>query len=588
MRASRYLIATQKETPADAEIISHQLMLRAGMIRKLAAGLYTWLPMGLRTLRKVERIVREEMDKSGAQEVLMPAVQPAELWEESGRWTQYGGELLRMKDRHGRDFCFGPTHEEVITDLIRNEISSYKELPANFYQVQTKFRDERRPRFGVMRAREFLMKDAYSFHLNPESLNETYQLMHHTYCAIFDRFGLDYRAVQADSGAIGGSASHEFHVLASSGEDDIVFSTDSDYAANIEKAEAVAPSGTRPAPAEEMKEVATPDQKTIEAVSALLGIDPTRTVKTLLVKAEADDDGNSGLVALVLRGDHTLNEIKAENLAGVAEPLTMATDEEIEQAVGCKAGSIGPVKLNLPVIVDRSAAHLADFVCGANREGFHLTGVNGERDVALDRVEDLRNVVEGDPSPDGKGTLEIRRGIEVGHIFKLGNKYSTAMNATVLDENGKTVTMEMGCYGLGVSRVVAAAIEQNHDENGIIWPDAIAPFQVAIVTLNAHKSPTVAEAGEKLYEQLRQAGYDVLLDDRKERPGVKFADMELIGIPHRFVVSERGLAAGTLEYKGRRDAEKQDVPVAEALPFLGNASPRKGLEPHARRRRANL
>ena len=577
MRASRYLIATQKETPADAEIISHQLMLRAGMIRKLAAGLYTWLPMGLRTLRKVERIVREEMDKSGAQEVLMPAVQPAELWEESGRWTQYGGELLRMKDRHGRDFCFGPTHEEVITDLIRNEISSYKELPANFYQVQTKFRDERRPRFGVMRAREFLMKDAYSFHLNPESLNETYQLMHHTYCAIFDRFGLDYRSVQADSGAIGGSASHEFHVLASSGEDDIVFSTDSDYAANIEKAEAVAPSGTRPAPAEEMKEVATPDQKTIEAVSALLGIDPTRTVKTLLVKAEADADGNSGLVALVLRGDHTLNEIKAENLAGVAEPLTMATDEEIEQAVGCKAGSIGPVKLNLPVIVDRSAAHLADFVCGANREGFHLTGVNWERDVALDRVEDLRNVVEGDPSPDGKGTLEIRRGIEVGHIFKLGNKYSTAMNATVLDENGKTVTMEMGCYGLGVSRVVAAAIEQNHDENGIIWPDAIAPFQVAIVTLNAHKSPTVAEAGEKLYEQLRQAGYDVLLDDRKERPGVKFADMELIGIPHRFVVSERGLAAGTLEYKGRRDAEKQDVPVAEALPFLVNASPRKGL-----------
>ncbi len=577
MRASRYLIATQKETPADAEIISHQLMLRAGMIRKLAAGLYTWLPMGLRTLRKVERIVREEMDKSGAQEVLMPAVQPAELWEESGRWTQYGGELLRMKDRHGRDFCFGPTHEEVITDLIRNEISSYKELPANFYQVQTKFRDERRPRFGVMRAREFLMKDAYSFHLHPESLNETYQLMHHTYCAIFDRFGLDYRAVQADSGAIGGSASHEFHVLASSGEDDIVFSTDSDYAANIEKAEAVAPSGTRPAPAEEMKEVATPDQKTIEAVSALLGIDPTRTVKTLLVKAEADEDGNSGLVALVLRGDHTLNEIKAENLAGVAEPLTMATDEEIEQAVGCKAGSIGPVKLNLPVIVDRSAAHLADFACGANREGFHLTGVNWERDVALDRVEDLRNVVEGDPSPDGKGTLEIRRGIEVGHIFKLGNKYSTAMNATVLDENGKTVTMEMGCYGLGVSRVVAAAIEQNHDENGIIWPDAIAPFQVAIVTLNAHKSPTVAEAGEKLYEQLRQAGYDVLLDDRKERPGVKFADMELIGIPHRFVVSERGLAAGTLEYKGRRDAEKQDVPVAEALPFLVNASPRKGL-----------
>ena len=577
MRASRYLIATQKETPADAEIISHQLMLRAGMIRKLAAGLYTWLPMGLRTLRKVERIVREEMDKNGAQEVLMPAVQPAELWEESGRWAQYGGELLRMKDRHGRDFCFGPTHEEVITDLIRNELSSYKELPANFYQIQTKFRDERRPRFGVMRAREFIMKDAYSFHINAESLNETYESMHRTYCAIFDRFGLDYRAVHADSGAIGGNASHEFHVLASSGEDDIVFSTESDYAANIEKAEALAPSGKRPAPAEDVKEVATPDQKTIESVSAFLGIDATRTVKTLLVKAEADEDGTSGLIALVLRGDHTLNEIKAENLPGVAEPLAMATDEEIEQAIGCKPGSIGPVNLSIPVIVDRSAAHLADFVCGANREGFHLTGVNWERDAALERVEDIRNVVEGDPSPDGKGILEIRRGIEVGHIFKLGNKYSAAMNATVLDENGKSVIMDMGCYGLGVSRVVAAAIEQNHDDNGIIWPDAIAPFQVAIVTLNAQKSPTVAEAGEKLYEQLRQAGYDVLLDDRKERPGVKFADMELIGIPHRFVVSERGLAAGTLEYKGRRDAEKQDVPVAEALPFLVNASPRKGL-----------
>ncbi len=568
MRASRYLIATQKETPADAEIISHQLMLRAGMIRKLAAGLYTWLPMGLRTLRKVERIVREEMDKSGAQEVLMPAVQPAELWEESGRWTQYGGELLRMKDRHGRDFCFGPTHEEVITDLIRNEISSYKELPANFYQVQTKFRDERRPRFGVMRAREFLMKDAYSFHLNAESLNETYELMHRTYCAIFDRFGLDYRAVQADSGAIGGSASHEFHVLASSGEDDIVFSTGSDYAANIEKAEAVAPSGTRPAPVEEMKEVATPDQKTIDAVSQLLGIDATRTVKTLLVKAEADEDGSSGLVALVLRGDHTLNEIKAENLAGVAEPLTMATDEEIEQAVGCKPGSIGPVNLNVPVIVDRSAAHLADFVCGANREGFHLTGVNWERDAALERVEDLRNVVEGDPSPDGKGTLEIRRGIEVGHIFKLGNKYSTAMNATVLDENGKTVIMDMGCYGLGVSRVVAAAIEQNHDESGIIWPNAIAPFQVALVPMNAHKSQRVREESERLYQTLTAAGLDVLLDDRDTRPGVKFADLELMGVPHRLVIGDRGLDNGELEYKGRRDSEATMIPADKIVDFL--------------------
>ncbi|KEF32165.1 Prolyl-tRNA synthetase [Marinobacter nitratireducens] len=577
MRASRYLIATQKETPADAEIISHQLMLRAGMIRKLAAGLYTWLPMGLRTLRKVERIVREEMDKSGAQEVLMPAVQPAELWEESGRWTQYGGELLRMNDRHGREFCFGPTHEEVITDLIRNELSSYKQLPANFYQIQTKFRDERRPRFGVMRAREFIMKDAYSFHLNGESLNETYDVMHRTYCAIFDRLGLDYRPVQADSGAIGGNASHEFHVLASSGEDDIAFSTESDYAANIEKAEALAPAGDRPAPSEALTEVSTPDQRTIDAISEFLGIDATRTVKTLMVKAEADEGEEAGLVALILRGDHTLNEIKAENLAGVAEPLTMATDEEIEKAAGCKPGSIGPVNLNVPIIVDRSAAHLADFVCGANKDDFHLTGVNWERDVPLTRVEDLRNVVEGDASPDGKGTLEIRRGIEVGHIFKLGNKYSQAMNATVLDENGKNAIMEMGCYGIGVSRIVAASIEQNHDDKGIIWPDAIAPFEVSIVTLNGHKSPAVAEAAEKLYEQLRQAGYDVLLDDRNERPGVKFADMELIGIPHRFVVSDRGLKAGTLEYKGRRDADKQDIPVEEALSFLIKTSPRKGL-----------
>ena len=577
MRASRYLIATQKETPADAEIISHQMMLRAGMIRKLASGLYSWLPMGLRVLRKVERIVREEMDKSGAQEVLMPAVQPAELWQESGRWEQYGGELLRMNDRHGRDFCFGPTHEEVITDLIRNELKSYKELPANFYQIQTKFRDERRPRFGVMRAREFIMKDAYSFHVNAESLNDTYQVMHRTYCAIFDRLGLDYRPVEADSGAIGGSASHEFHVLASSGEDAIVFSTDSDYAANIEKAEAVAPAGDRSSPSEEMAEVATPEQRTIEAVATFLNVDASRCAKTLLVKAEEDDNGHSGLIALILRGDHTLNEIKAENLPDVAEPLTMATDEEIEQVVGCKAGSIGPVNLTVPVIVDRSAAHMVDFVCGANKEGHHLTGVNWERDVALSRAEDLRDVVEGDPSPDGKGTLEIRRGIEVGHIFKLGNKYSKAMNATVLDENGKSAILEMGCYGIGVSRIVASSIEQNHDDKGIIWPDAIAPFEVAIVTLNGHKSPSVMAAGEKLYEQLRQAGFDVLLDDRNERPGVKFADMELIGIPHRFVVSERGLTAETLEYKGRRDEDKQDIPLAEALPFLISASPRNGL-----------
>ncbi|MBC7192108.1 proline--tRNA ligase [Marinobacter sp.] len=577
MRASRYLIATQKETPADAEIISHQLMLRAGLIRKLASGLYTWLPAGLKVLRKVEKIVREEMDRSGAQEVLMPAIQPAELWQESGRWALYGGELLRIHDRHGREFCFGPTHEEVITDLVRNELKSYKQLPANFYQIQTKFRDERRPRFGVMRAREFLMKDAYSFHLDTDSLNETYQVMHRTYCAIFDRLGLDYRAVQADSGAIGGNASHEFHVLASSGEDDIVFSTGSDYAANIEKAEAVAPAGERAAPTEQLEEIATPDQKTITEVSEFLGISAGRTVKTLVVKGEEDDQGQSGLIALVLRGDHTLNDIKAGNLAGVAEPLAMATDEEIKAATGCEPGSLGPVGLKLPVIVDRSAAHLADFVCGANKNGHHLKGVNWERDLPLPRVEDIRNVVEGDPSPDGQGTLEIRRGIEVGHIFKLGNKYSQAMNATVLDENGKSTLLEMGCYGIGVSRIVAAAIEQNHDEQGIIWPEAIAPFEVALVTLNAHKSEVVRETGDKLYEQLRQAGFDVILDDRNERPGVKFADMELMGIPHRIVVSERGLKAGTLEYKGRRDADKQDIPLEQALSFLLQASPRNGL-----------
>ncbi len=574
MRASRYLIATKKETPADAEIISHQLMLRAGMIRKLASGLYTWLPLGLRVLRKVERIVREEMDRSGAQEVLMPAVQPAELWQESGRWEQYGGELLRMQDRHGRDFCFGPTHEEVITDLVRNELKSYKELPANFYQIQTKFRDERRPRFGIMRAREFLMKDAYSFHLNAESLDETYQVMHRTYCAIFDRLGLDYRPVQADSGAIGGNASHEFHVLASSGEDAIVFSTDSEYAANIEKAEAATPAGERPGPTQPMTEVSTPGQRTIEAVSQFLNMPAHQSVKTLLVHGEASDDSSQGLVALILRGDHSLNEIKAENLTGVAEPLTMATDEEIKLATGCSPGSIGPVNLSVPVIVDRSAAHLADFVCGANKDDFHLTGVNWLRDVELARIEDLRNVVEGDPSPDGKGTLEIRRGIEVGHIFKLGNKYSQAMNATVLDENGKTAIVEMGCYGLGVSRIVAAAIEQNFDDRGILWPDAIAPFEVVVVTLNAHKSPDVMAAGEKLYAELTQAGFDVLLDDRNERPGVKFADMELVGIPHRVVISDRGVAAGTLEYKGRKDADKQDLPLAEIVPFLVNASPR--------------
>ncbi len=568
MRASRFLIATLKETPADAEIISHQLMLRAGLIRKLASGLYSWLPMGLRVLRKVERIVREEMDRSGAQEVLMPAVQPAELWQESGRWEMYGGELLRLRDRHNRDFCFGPTHEEVITDIIRNEIKSYKQLPANFYQIQTKFRDERRPRFGVMRAREFLMKDAYSFHVGAASLDETYQVMYDAYSRIFTRLGLDFRAVQADSGAIGGNASHEFHVLADSGEDSIAFSTAGTYAANVELAEAVPDVNERPAPSRDMAEVATPDQHTIEEVARFLEVDTRQTLKTLIVKGAADEDGNQPLVALVLRGDHSLNEIKACKLLDVPEPLVMAEDGEIRAAVGCGIGSIGPANLGIRCVVDRSAAVTADFVCGANRDGYHLTGANWDRDFPLPEVTDLREVVEGDPSPDGNGTLEIKKGIEVGHVFKLGRKYSQAMNATVLDDAGKAAVLEMGCYGIGVSRVVAAAIEQNFDDRGIIWPVPIAPFQIAVVPLNARKSPTVVEASEKLYDQLRQAGYDVFLDDRDERPGVKFADMELIGIPHRLVVSDRGLQGGTFEYKGRRDAESENVPVADILAFM--------------------
>lgn len=570
MRASRFLIATLKETPADAEVISHQLMMRAGMIRKLAAGLYTWLPMGLKVLRKVENIVREEMDKSGAQEVLMPAVQPAELWEESGRWQQYGGELLRIKDRHDRDFCVGPTHEEVITDLIRNELKSYKQLPANFYQIQTKFRDERRPRFGIMRAREFLMKDAYSFHLNQASLDETYQVMHATYTRIFTRLGLDFRAVQADSGSIGGSSSHEFHVLAQSGEDDIAFSTDSDFAANIEMAEAVPTVSERPAPTQSMEKVSTPDQKTIEEVSAFLNIAPSQTIKTLVVNGIPDEKGQCPLVALVLRGDHTLNEIKAEKLANVASPLTMATEAEIEQVIGCKPGSIGPVNITIPVIVDRSAALLADFVCGANEDGFHYAGVNWARDANISDIADLRNVVNGDPSPDGKGTLVIKRGIEVGHIFKLGKKYSEAMNANVLDENGRATIMEMGCYGIGVSRVVASAIEQNHDEKGILWPESIAPFHIAVVPLNAQKSELVASTGEDIYAQLQSKGLDVLLDDRNERPGVKFADMELIGIPHRIVISDRGLAQGEVEYKGRKDSDSQNIALSDLMAFLAD------------------
>lgn len=562
MRTSNFLLATIKETPSDAEIISHQLMLRAGMIRKLASGLYSWLPLGLRVLRNVEKIVREELNRAGAQEVLMPAVQPAELWKESGRWDQFGPELLRFHDRHHREFAIGPTHEEIITDLIRHDIRSYKQLPANFYQIQTKFRDEVRPRFGIMRAREFLMKDAYSFHLDQASLEKTYQVMYDTYSRIFSRMGLEFRPVLADTGAIGGSGSHEFHVLADSGEDAIAFSTDSDYAANIEKAEAITPGGERPAPGSEMTEVDTPDQHTIEEVSAFLKVAPQQILKTLLVKGSDDN-----IVALVLRGDHELNEIKAEKLPQLESPFCFATDEEIRQAAGCSAGSIGPVGLDIPMVVDHSAAAVADYVCGANSDGKHLTGVNWGRDLPEPEVADIRNVVEGDPSPDGKGTLTIKRGIEVGHIFQLGTKYSEAMNATVLDENGKAVVMTMGCYGIGVSRVVAAAIEQNHDDRGIIWPEAIAPFQLVLCPINMQKSQRLREAAEKIYSELQGMGIDVLFDDRGERPGVMFADMELIGIPHRIVLSDRGLDAGTFEYKGRTDADKQDLPL-DQLPEI--------------------
>ncbi len=564
MRTSQFLISTLKETPADATVVSHQLMLRAGLIRNLASGLYTWMPFGLRVLRKVENIVREEMDRAGAIEVLMPAVQPAELWEESGRYAQYGPELLRLKDRHERPFVFGPTHEEVITDLARREIRSYKQLPVNFYQIQTKLRDEIRPRFGIMRAREFLMKDAYSFHLGRDSLQETYDAMYRAYCAIFDRLGLQYRAVLADAGAIGGTGSQEFHVLADSGEDAIAYSTTGSYAANIEKAEALAPAEQAPPATRAMEPVDTPGQHSIEEVSTFLNVAPSQTLKTLIVQGA--EPGT--LVALVLRGDHELNTIKAQNLPEVAEPLLMADDAAIRTACGCAPGSLGPVGLELPVIADRAAACLADFVCGANREGVHLAGVNWGRDARFLRAEDIRNVVPGDPSPDGDGTLDICRGIEVGHIFQLGTKYSEAMQCTVLGEDGREQVMTMGCYGIGVSRVVAAAIEQNHDAAGIIWPTAIAPFEVALVPLMAHKSELVRDTAEKLYGELLAAGFDVLMDDRTERPGVKFADLELIGIPHRLVISERGLQAGTLEYKARGAEGTEDVPADGALDFL--------------------
>jgi len=563
MRLSSFPLSTLKETPADAEIVSHQLMLRAGMLRKQAAGVYSWLPAGLRVLRKVEAIIREEMNRAGALELLMPAVQPAELWQESGRWEKYGPELLRLSDRHARDFCFGPTHEEVITDIARHELRSYKQLPVNYYQIQTKFRDEIRPRFGIMRAREFLMKDAYSFHIDQASLEETYRVMYAAYSRIFTRLGLDFRPVQADTGAIGGNVSHEFHVLADSGEDAIAFASDSDYAANVELAEAVPPAGERPGPGMDMQAVDTPGRHTIAEVCEYLDCRPDACLKTLLVQGTGDE-----VVALVLRGDHELNIIKAEKLHPVASPLQFATDAQIRAAAGCSAGSLGPVGLDIPVIVDHAAAQLADFTCGANRDGQHLTGVNWGRDLPEPLVADLRNVVPGDPSPDGRGTLSIARGIEVGHIFQLGTRYSEAMQASVLDEQGKEVPMIMGCYGIGVSRIVAAAIEQNHDERGMIWPPAIAPWQVAVLPMNMKKSVRVREAAEALYDELCAAGFEVLLDDRPIRPGVMFSDMELLGIPCRVVVGEKNLDEGLLEYRGRRDPDSQNVARESIIDFL--------------------
>ena len=564
MRLSNLLLPTLREAPADAEVISHQLMLRAGMIRQTASGIYSWLPLGLRVLRKVEAIVREEMDLAGAQELLMPSVQPAGLWEESGRWEQYGPELLRITDRHNREFCYGPTAEEVITSLVRNEVRSYKQLPANFYQIQTKFRDEIRPRFGIMRSREFLMKDAYSFHLDQKSLQETYEVMYEAYSRIFTRLGLKFRAVEADTGNIGGSASHEFHVLAESGEDDIAFSSESDYASNVELTPAPIPDQTRAEGTQKMSSVDTPDQHSIEDVCNFLKIDHSQCLKTLIVEGEDDS-----LVALVLRGDHELNTIKAEKIDQVASPFRFADAGKIKQILGCSVGSIGPVGLEIPIIVDHSAAVVSDFACGANEDGKHLTGVNWVRDLPEAVVADIRNIEEGEASPDGKGTIQIAKGIEVGHIFQLGDKYSKSMKANCLDENGKSVDMVMGCYGIGVSRIVASAIEQNNDESGIIWPEAIAPFQLAIVPVNAHKSERVKEAAELLYADLMQAGIDVLLCDTKGRPGVMFNDLELNGIPHRLVISDRGLDAGQLEYKGRRDSESTDIDAETIGEFIG-------------------
>jgi prolyl-tRNA synthetase len=568
MKLSQLHLTTLKETPADAEIASHKLMIRAGLIRKLAAGLYTWLPLGVKVLRKVEQITREEMEKAGALEVLMPALQPAELWQESGRWEHYGPELARLQDRHGRDFCLGPTHEEIITDLARTEIRSYKQLPITYYQIQTKFRDEIRPRFGIMRSREFIMKDAYSFHLSDDSLQETYDRMYQAYSNIFTRLGLKFRAVLADSGSIGGNLSHEFHVLADSGEDAIAFSTESDFAANVELAEAIAPSSTRPDPKfSEISLINTPNQQTIEEISTFFEINPKECLKTLIVKGD-----NDNLVALLLRGDHELNPIKAEKIAGIASPFTFATAEEIKQATGAEPGSIGPLNLNMLTIADRSVTVLSDFVCGANETGKHYCHVNWERDLPLpEQIEDLRTVIEGDPSPDGQGTLTLARGIEVGHIFQLGTKYSEAMKASVSNEAGKNQVMTMGCYGIGISRIVAAAVEQSHDDKGILWSEPLAPFQVALCPMNMHKSIRLKEAAEKLYHALLDADIDVLFDDRKVRAGFMFSDMELIGIPHRIVISDKNLDANQIEYRARTDSENRFIDLDEIVPFLVSA-----------------
>jgi len=562
MRFSDFGLTTLKEVPAEAEIVSHKLMLRAGLIRRLASGLFTWMPLGLRVLRKVEAVVREEMNRAGALELLMPAVQPAELWQKTGRWDQYGPLLLRMADRHGREYCVGPTHEEVITDIACKELRSYKQLPVNYYQVQTKFRDEIRPRFGVMRSREFIMKDAYSFDIDDEGLDVSYQKMHAAYTAIFERLGLTFRVVLADSGEIGGSKSQEFHVIADSGEDAIAYSDSDDYASNIETAATFRPEGDRAAPGRDLEKIATPGVKTIEDLCKLLDIEASQTIKTLIV------EGSDGPVALVLRGDHELNAVKAQKLEGVATPLTMADDKTIREATGSAAGSLGPVGMTLPVYFDHATAHLSDFSCGANDHGFHYVGVNFERDLPAPETVDIRNVVAGDPAPGGKGTLSIARGIEVGHIFQLGTKYSEAMDATVQDSDGKDRAMAMGCYGIGITRIVGAAIEQNHDDNGIIWPAPLAPFDVVLVPINMHRSEAVREAAEALYAELTESGLDVLFDDRDVRPGVKFADAELIGIPHRLVVSDRGLEAGELEYRHRRDEESRNLNREEALNLL--------------------